>query len=93
MDTGAATYPTSGQVIGIVTSTNGGAGTYEVDLTIGQAQAGGAGGGATIQSGTYAALAWGLHGGNAYIPTDSAYDILRCNPANTWNHYRNGIAH
>jgi hypothetical protein len=38
MDAGAA-YPTSGQVIGVVTSTNGGAGTYEVDLTLGQAQA------------------------------------------------------
>ena len=43
MDAGA-TYPTSGQVIGIVTSTNGGAGTYEVDLTLGQPQAGGGGG-------------------------------------------------
>ena len=40
MDAGA-TYPTSGQVIGIVTSTNGGAGTYEVDLTLGQPKAGG----------------------------------------------------
>jgi hypothetical protein len=39
MDIGA-TYPTSGQVIGVVTSTNGGAGTYEVDLTLGQNQAG-----------------------------------------------------
>jgi hypothetical protein len=90
MDTGAATYPTSGQVIGVVTSTNGGAGTYEVDLTIGQPQAGGAGGGATIGSGTYAALPGACNAGDAYIPTDSAYDILRCNPANTWNHYRDG---
>jgi hypothetical protein len=89
MDAGA-TYPTSGQVIGVVTSTNGGAGTYEVDLTLGQPQAGGAGGGATIGSGTYAALPATCNAGDAYIPTDSAYDILRCNPADTWNHYRDG---
>jgi hypothetical protein len=44
MDAGA-TYPTSGQVIGVVNSTNGGAGTYEVDLTLGQPQAGGGGSG------------------------------------------------
>jgi hypothetical protein len=43
MDAGA-TYPTTGQVIGVVTSTNGGAGTYEVDLTLKQPQAGGGGG-------------------------------------------------
>lgn len=43
MDTGAATYPTSGQVIGVVTSTNGGAGTYEVDMTLRQARASGGG--------------------------------------------------
>jgi hypothetical protein len=77
-------------VIGIVTSTNGGAGTYEVDLSLGQPQAGGAGGGATIGSGAYAALPALCNAGDAYIPTDSAYDILRCNPANTWNHYRDG---
>lgn len=41
---GGASYPTTGQVIGVVTSTNGGAGTYEVDLTLFQAKAGGAGG-------------------------------------------------
>jgi hypothetical protein len=38
MDAGA-TYPTSGQVIGVVTTTNGGAGTYEVDLSLAQRQA------------------------------------------------------
>jgi hypothetical protein len=45
---GGATYPTSGQVIGVVTSTNGGAGTYVVDLTLRQPAAGGAAGGYTI---------------------------------------------
>jgi hypothetical protein len=40
MDAGAA-YPASGQVIGVVTSTNGGAGTYEVDLSFSQPQSGG----------------------------------------------------
>ena len=91
MDTGAATYPTSGQVIGIVTSTNGGAGTYEVDLTIGQAQAGGAGGGATISSGTYAALPAVCTAGNAYLPTDSFYSILRCGAANVWTPWGPGF--
>ena len=37
---GGATYPTSGQVIGVVTSTNGGTGTYEVDLTLRQPHVG-----------------------------------------------------
>lgn len=41
MDAGA-TYPVSGQVIGIVTSTNGGAGTYEVDMTLRAAEVPGA---------------------------------------------------
>lgn len=48
MDSGAATYPTSGQVVGIVTTTNGGAGTYEVDLTLRQPQAGGGAGALTL---------------------------------------------
>jgi hypothetical protein len=36
-DTGSATYPTTGQVIGTVLSTNGGAGTYTVDMSLKQA--------------------------------------------------------
>lgn len=48
-DTGAATYPTSGQVIGRVLSTNGSAGTYQIDLFCQELQAS-TGGGA---SGTY----------------------------------------
>jgi hypothetical protein len=85
-----ATYPTSGQVIGVVTSTNGGAGSYEVDLTLGQPQAGGAGGGGSTTIGPYASLPATCTAGNAYIPTDSAYDTLICGAGNVWNHFRNG---
>jgi hypothetical protein len=44
MDSGAATPPTSGQSIGRILSTNGGAGTYEIDLFPADIQPGGAGG-------------------------------------------------
>jgi hypothetical protein len=43
MDAGAA-FPTTGQVIGVVTSTNGGAGTYEVDMTLRQSRSAAGGG-------------------------------------------------
>jgi hypothetical protein len=49
MDTGAATPPTSGQSIGRVLSTNGGAGSYSIDLFASEIQAGGGGGGHVIQ--------------------------------------------
>lgn len=47
-DTGAATYPTSGQVIGRVLSTNASAGTYQIDLFPSEimASSGGTGSGA-----------------------------------------------
>jgi len=44
-DTGAATYPTSGQVVGRVLSTNGGGGTYALDLFPSEIKAASAGGG------------------------------------------------
>lgn len=42
-DSGAATRPSSGQVIGVVLSTNGGGGTYKVALQIGSPSGGGSG--------------------------------------------------
>jgi len=59
MDAGAS-YPTSGQVIGIVTSTNGGAGTYEVDLSLGQPQGAGSHGVGCSWDGGGTALTTGL---------------------------------
>lgn len=46
-DTGAATYPTSGQVIGRVLSTNGSAGTYQIDLFPAEIKAASGGGSGT----------------------------------------------
>jgi hypothetical protein len=48
-DTGAATYPTSGQVVGRVLSTNGGAGTYSTYLFPSEIK-GASGGGGFIQT-------------------------------------------
>ena len=48
MDTGAATPPASGQSIGRVLSTNGGAGSYGIDLFSSEIQAGGGGGGGHV---------------------------------------------
>jgi hypothetical protein len=89
MDAGA-TYPTSGQVIGIVTSTNGGAGTYEVDLSLGQPQAGGAGGGGGESVVAYGSLPGTCTDGTAFSLTDSLYRIV-CDPTNTFNYFYNGI--
>jgi hypothetical protein len=50
MDSGAATPPTAGQSLGRVLSTNGGGGTYAVNLFPSDIQAGG-GGGHVIQTG------------------------------------------
>jgi hypothetical protein len=44
-DTGAGTYPTSGQVIGRVLSTHAGAGTYQIDLFPSEIKAATSGGG------------------------------------------------
>ena len=88
MDAGA-TFPTTGQVIGVIGSTNGGAGTYEVDLTLKQPQAGGTGGGGSTTQGAFAALPGTCTSGDQYWPTDSVYKLL-CSPGNTWNYYVNG---
>lgn len=81
-----ATYPTSGQVIGIVTSTNGGAGTYEVDLTLRQPQAGGAGGGGALTFGAFASLPGTCAVGDHYLATDSFYDSW-CTTLDTWSYF------
>jgi hypothetical protein len=47
-DTGAATYPTSGQVIGRVLSTNGSGGTYTLDLFPSEIKGGSGGGGGGV---------------------------------------------
>jgi hypothetical protein len=51
-DTGAATYPSSGQVLGRVLSTNGSGGTYTLDLFPSEIK-GGSGGGSVSVSGFY----------------------------------------
>jgi hypothetical protein len=84
MDAGA-TYPTSGQVIGVVTTTNGGAGTYVVDLTLGQPQAGGGGGGGATVT-TIGALPGTCSDGTTFNFTNSLYSVV-CDPANTFNYF------
>jgi len=86
MDSGAATYPTSGQVVGIVTSTNGGAGTYEVDLSLGQPQAGGAGGGGGASVIAYGSIPGTCTDGSTFFLSDSLYTVV-CNPTNTFNYF------
>ena len=49
-DTGAGTYPTSGQVLGRVLSTNGSGGTYTLDLFPSEIAASSGGGGGFIQT-------------------------------------------
>jgi hypothetical protein len=74
------------------------AATYQVDITFSGSSTGycvvngssGSGGGATIATGTYAALPGTCTAGNAYLPTDSFYDILRCGAGNAWAHFLNG---
>jgi hypothetical protein len=65
MDAGA-TYPTSSQVIGVVTSTNGGAGTYEVDLSFEAAEVP-----ATVRTRSFGASFDG--GGSALSPAKVVY--------------------
>ena len=89
MDSGAATYPTSGQVIGIVTSTNGGAGTYEVDLSLGQPQAGGTGGGGGASVIAFGSIPGTCTDGTSFYLSDSLYTIV-CNPVNTFNYFFHG---
>ncbi len=83
---GGATYPTSGQVIGVVTSTNGGAGTYEVDLSLGQPQAGGSGGGGGESVIAIGALPGICTSGTAFSFSDSLYRAV-CYPANTYSYF------
>ena len=52
-DTGAVTYPTSGQVLGRVLSTNGSGGTYVLDLFPSEIGASSGGGGTVSVSGFY----------------------------------------
>lgn len=51
-DTGSATFPTSNQVIGRVTSTNGGGGTYTVDMSFKAPSASTGGGTGCVTTGT-----------------------------------------
>jgi hypothetical protein len=86
-----ATYPTSGQVIGRVLSTNVGAGTYSIALFPPEIAAGSGGAPSTFNlSGTYAALPAAGTAGRVYYPTDSPYTHLRDNGA-SWDHFRHGI--
>ncbi len=81
-----ATYPTSGQIIGVVTSTNGGAGTYEVDLSLGQPQAGGTGGGGGASVVTFGSIPGTCTDGTTFYLSDSLYTVV-CNPANTFSYF------
>jgi hypothetical protein len=95
-DTGSATYPTSGQVIGRVLSTNGASGTYNVDLFPSEIAPSSGGGGGFIQTLTapvaanFTALNFNTGSGVATTQTNNSSPVtsitlLQHDPNNTQN--------
>jgi hypothetical protein len=86
-----ATYPTSGQILGRILSTNGMAGTYTINLFPSEirGQSGG-GGGISTSSGTYASKPAAGSSGNLYFTTNSSY-VLRDNGASLDAFYQGSI--
>ena len=81
-----ATYPTSGQVLGVALATWAGNSFAPVDMSLRQSVVA-SGGGSSITQGAYASLPATCTTGDMYLPTDSLINPAHCSATNTWSSF------